>query len=407
MIECPNCYQGLLDESQLIKLADQNMAVCSDCAARCDICGDFYLADDLTEFDGKNYCESCLDENTAECYYCSERFGYDDLIDVNGTLYCENCSNELFVTCYDCGNFVPRENAIVYYTDFLCERCYERYYGYCNNCEDIFNQNDLIYDEHSSCYYCEDCFDSLGINCLASYNYKPKPVFYKLPSETTNLFFGIELEIECEGNDRQSAIENLPDFVFAKEDGSLDDGMEIVTHPCSWNWLQGNKSKFEPIFELSKRGFRSYDTTTCGIHIHLSKKAFGTLHLLKFLRFFYENPAFILLISQRRESKFNEWCTIDGDDENITYKAKIKGNKKRYTAVNLQNYDTVEIRIFRGTLNPQGFWKDLEFAKAVYDYTFNVSLRDVNVTEFCKFVVENKKEYKHLENFLREKNQCV
>jgi hypothetical protein len=108
-------------------------------------------------------------------------------------------------------------------------------------------------------------------------------------------------------------------------------------------------------------------------------------------------------ISQRKAEKLERWAAIDDEnDDSIIYKAKKKsGNNKRYVAVNLQNSHTVEIRIFRGTLNYMSFLKNIEFCYALFNFTRDS--KETTVDAF-KDYVSMSNEYAMLKKFIKLKN---
>lgn len=368
-------------------------------------------------------------ETTIECENCECEIEKGEQREYESDFYCEDCFCDLFLFCDVCNEYCPQDD-IVYIEsaeEYVCNSCFELHYFRCDDCEGCFSQDDEMRVDCRSicdhCYcesyftcdscvevyhndyyggdgYCENCYEE-NSSGLHNYCYKPDPVFYG----KSDLYFGIELEIESSGQDVGEVVDGLPDYFYAKEDSSLDDGFEIVSHPASWGWLSDNKKKWDQIFSLRDSGFLSYNTTTCGMHVHMSKKAFSSLHLYKFLKMFFENQSFILSVSRRKLCNLNQYASLELD-ESIVYKATKKTNSstKRYTAVNLENSDTVEVRIFRGTLAPSGFWRNLEFCKAVFDYTKDASIKDVVVTEFCSYVESHQKEYPNLYRFLCDKN---
>lgn len=359
-----------------------------------------------------------IDKNTKingicnTCDSCNDILYIDNLHYQDGEILCDDCFSKKFVMCSICGDIISIDNAYNSFGNNYCESCYWDNFGSCENCGRIFHNDDLYWHASYESSFCESC-NPPEIDGLHEYEYRPKPTYYRGINELENddhrcnLYFGIELEIESDDNDIESAVKNLPDFVYAKEDSSVNAGFEIVSHPCTYKWLRENPEKWNQILDLRKDGFRSYNTDTCGIHIHLSKNYFGTWHLYKFLKLFYENPKFILRISQRNENNLNHWATLsqkhynNNDDESLVYKAKNKqGNYERYTAVNLQNQHTIEIRIFKGTLNPRSFWKNIEFVKATVDFTLNATLKDVIVKKFEQFIVKHKSEYINLYNWM-------
>lgn len=88
--------------------------------------------------------------------------------------------------------------------------------------------------------YCRECYDE---ECgksqyIHEYGYKPEPVFYG----DSNRYFGVELEIDGAGKDDDYAEELLNignesgEHIYIKSDGSLNDGMEIVSHPMTLDY---------------------------------------------------------------------------------------------------------------------------------------------------------------------------
>lgn len=247
---------------------------------------------------------------------------------------------------------------------------------------------------------------------INSYTYKPNAQFYYSKNENRDsVFFGIELEIENEKIDIKNKIaaeqitKNLP-FTYCKTDGSLNNGFEIVTHPLSFEYIKENSGKFEETLKyLTDSGFRSFNTKTCGMHIHISKNNFSTWHLFRFMQFFQQNKDFIIKLSQRELSNLDRWAALsDESNKQIIYKTKCaKKNKdsfSRYSAINLNNSHTIEIRIFRGTLAAGSFFKNIEFCRSLFEFT-----RDNNEIELSKYkqYVNSKNEFKNLAKFIQLK----
>ena len=348
------------------------------------------------EQDGDAYCEDCYSELFTYCEHCDSTISANDIVFVGDDYMCEDCRDNNYTCCDYCSDYISNNETINTNDSVLCDDCYCEHYFTCNCCGEVYNN-----DYYAEDGYCQNCYIEEEENGLYNYSYKPDTKFYG----DGDLFFGIELEIESEGNSIYDAVQSLPNFVYAKADSSMNDGMEVVSHPTSWQWLQENKDKWDKILDLRDSGFLSYKTDTCGMHVHMSKKAFSTLHLYKFLKMFFENQSFITTISRRKSSNLAQWASLQSD-ESIVYKARKKGCENRFTAVNLQNSDSVEVRIFRGTLSPVEFWRNIEFCKAVYEFTKDASIKDITTDEFCKYAVEHKKEYPNLEQFLVDKNLC-
>jgi len=354
-------------------------------------------------------CDDCFDSYLM-CESCEKMVHSDHTVSNDGDIYCQTCFDNEFTLCVRCGEYVS--NNETYSPDSAsgpyCESCYCDAFTRCEHCEDVIFMDDAYYSEERDATLCGDCYSDVENGNLHSYNYIPEPEFREVDGEKTDLYLGVELEIESKGNDFNDIVDELPDYFYAKQDGSIDSGFEVVSHPATYKWLKQNSEMWdENVLNLRNQGFRSYNTNTCGMHIHLSKAAFSTLHLLKFLHLFYDNPAFVLRISQRKAENLQKWASVDGDGMTLCYKAKWKENPERYSALNMLCSDTIEIRIFRGNLNPAAFWKNIEFAKAAYEYTRNESVSKVSVSGFTEFVGVNKKDYPNLQHFLERIEEII
>jgi hypothetical protein len=309
------------------------------------------------------------------------------------------------------------ENDIYDYNGSWVSSNYMERYNLVHDCNgDIRNVDDVYYWESDCEWHDEpenddddDDDDDMDAACINSYSYRPAMKFHKLSNENENApFFGIELEVERKNSNglkhkyMAGMIEH--EHWYFKTDGSLTDGFEIVTHPMTFNYIQQSTKEFTNSLKLLvENGYNSYDANTCGMHIHISKNNFTTWHLYRFLKFFVENKEFIVSISQRKMEKLKKWANIEDDnDTSLIYKAKKKdGNSERYVAINLKNSQTIEIRIFRGTLNINSFMKNIEFAHALFMYT--KENKDVTLDGF-KLYIESSCDYSNLKKFINLKN---
>jgi hypothetical protein len=384
----------------------------------CSACGADIDDGEERYHDGEHYCRDCYHERYSSCADCGEVLERDsgeecfsELLD-NG--YCESCYNERISQCAACGEEVRSDDTNDSPEGDLCRDCYGERYRTCSNCDRTVPYDDLEYDEDTEEDLCARCYTRRGP--IRDHSYGPEPVFHgKGP-----LFLGIELEVEARDASRSEGADSLASnpLYYLKHDGSLNDGFEVVSHPVSGDWLLENPAAYDDVFALAKRGFRSYDTSTCGMHVHMTRKAFKKLHLLKFVTFVKENDAFTLRVSQRKykssmdqwakthyeESRYDPWrgeCVAASIASHLKHTNGATGD--RYTAVNLENENTIEVRIFRGTLNPAGFWKNVEFCLALYAFTENASLRELTPENFMRFVSAYRRRYKHLYAFLVSK----
>ena len=402
-----------------------------------------------------------LIEVKITCENCKDEFDLCNMHKVNDLLYCEDCYNEKFVDCNDCNTIIEIDSCATADGNYICEGCIENYF-FCESCE-TYHSNDDSVEVHSrrnsTIYVCEDCssnysrcdrcsgvFDTQyhdmrevdgnyccedcsedSIYCescdtysfsdcdcnrsrvLHDYSYKPENKFFTYNErKSKTLFYGIELEIEGD----KELLENMQkDFFYYKQDGSLDAGFELVTHPLSWIWIKKNKSSIKEMLQYFRNNScKSHDTTTCGIHIHISRNKISDIQLSKICNFFTYNQKFVLKISQRVKENLDSWSSLTTENKSAVKYVK-DGNYRRYVAINLQNKNTIEFRIFRGNLNFNSFMKNLEFINSIIEFT-NVTgySKSSDINLYYKFLSSHKNQYRNLINFIKAKigaNLCA
>lgn len=253
---------------------------------------------------------------------------------------------------------------------------------------------------------------------IHSYSYKPSPRFRVGGGEAeARAFFGVELEID-QRNDGNLDPRLVPDVAhplfYCKNDGSLNNGVELVSHPGTASWWNEQRGNVEAMLtRLSQMGWRSHEVQTCGMHVHVSATAFeNSMHIYRFLHLVYRFPELALLVSQRNRARMNQWATLRYNKK-PTLKQKaalaLKGreweqadNAGHYDGVN-QTAHTFELRIFNGTLNPKRFYKNLQYAWAALAFTADtLSLRHVTAARFVAWVNERAEQYPDLAAFFAE-----
>lgn len=350
--------------------------ICDECNESCQ---------DLTsvtnnENNNIEVCNSCLSDYTR-CWNCRDYFHtniiqYIESLDV---YVCEGCYDTDFFDCRDCG--------CTYHCDDL-------YNGYCDNC---------------GCNEEEYC-DNFNFEFLSTNN--------ETRVHGNTLYFGIELEVgstEYDVHYRNMLSDYTGDIIHLTSDCSIMDncdiqsGCELVANPATYNWFITNRDIWSGILKtLRENGIWSYKAESCGIHIHLSKNVFTTSHLYNFLKMIYANPDFTRLISQRGKTGLSRWASITNEsgDETIKRKADRKYSHEKYTAVNLVHSNTIEVRIFRGTLYEGSFYKNIEYLQALFEFTETITEREsLTVENYIKYVSINKDRFSDLYNFLKLKGQ--
>jgi len=367
--------------------------------------GYYSHSDDCTEINGEYY-----NKDNDEDYITYDEIDEEYILEDDARIVCDR-RREFYTHYRNCNS----SHDIYEYGDEYITLEYMEYNSLVHDCDgDIRHVDDVYYWESDGEYHDtredeEEEEEEEGAKLINGYSYKPTPKFFTLPYDDKNTpFLGIELEIERRNSNSvkhgELAQQIEKEHWYFKSDGSLTDGFEIVTHPLTFNYLiHAKESILNSLKVISDNGYNSYNANTCGMHVHISKKSFSTWQLYRFMKFFVENKEFIIGISQRKLDKLQKWANIeDESNSELIYKAKKKdGNSARYVAINLQNYATIEIRIFRGTLNPQSFYKNIEFVYSLFMYTkeFNeISL------EGYKEYISNSCDYSNLKKFIKLKN---
>ena len=210
------------------------------------------------------------------CSHCGARLTDEDLTEFEGAIYCHDCLEALTTVCDCCGARIRRDAAEGDNETDLCHHCYDYNYTTCEDCGALLHTDDACYDD-SDYPYCHNCYEKLQQALIKSYNYKPEPIFFG----SGTLFMGVELEIDNGGDDSDNAdtllmiANRTGEHVYCKHDGSLSDGFEIVSHPMTLEY-HTNEMNWLDIFENAVlMEYRSHQTDTCGLHIHVNRSAFG------------------------------------------------------------------------------------------------------------------------------------
>ncbi len=332
---------------------------------------------------------------------------------------CPDCISSGYFKCSHCGGYYSQHYHWASDSDLtICSHC-SALYEICEDCSEIVFNTEVHY--HNGYYYCHNCYDdivrdSLG-NLIEDYSYKPVPVF--LGETSDNLYLGVELEVDS-GNSYESAISISNKFsdVYLKRDGSLETGFEIVSHPATLHYHKYGLG-WEYIMNIcTDNNMKSHDTSTCGLHCHVSRLFFGDtldeqdLHIAKLILLvnkFWDN--YIVPFSRRNITQLDRWAakpnvTILDTDTEAEIIDKVKGTryKGRYQGINLENSYTIEFRIFRGTLKLNTFIATLQFVDCICRFAKSMKLSDIYTVNCSDLFSGKGKDYPELIEYLKSKN---
>ena len=257
--------------------------------------------------------------------------------------------------------------------------------------------------------------------------YRPKLYFINEESVLTpvqqkelsadRIYLGIELEFDSRDRyigKRANKIELISKsneifgnntFAYYMNDGSLTNGLEMITQPATFEVHTSIEEKYKMVFNtIKEHGFKSDSYSTCGLHIHFNKNYFNenpdlyTVNLLYLTEKFWKD---LVIFSRRNYNKIQRWADKYYEKpESVVDKFKKYGaiHSDRYRAINLTNSDTIEFRIYRGTLVPEYFYAILELTKNMIYFSKNKSVSELQSLKFEELLTS--------ENLIRYNKFC-
>lgn len=229
-------------------------------------------------------------------------------------------------------------------------------------------------------------------------------------------YLGIELEVD--GGDeycsRGSIVDNIEaqfrpfvnnddEFIYFEDDGSLSTGFEIITNPATLSFHLKNREVWEGVFRyLMENDYRGYNTTTCGLHVHVDKQFFGATeerksrsieNVLTIVDNHWDN---IQIFSRRSHNDIARWADKIHKEpkEVVRDMTERRYNLSRYQCVNLVNDNTIEFRVFKSTLNPNSFFASLELVNNICTFAKTKTISQVNEMRWEDLLCsDNLKEY--------------
>jgi hypothetical protein len=350
---------------------------------------------------------------------------------------CDRCDREVHqVRCADHGN---RD---------LCHSCFTHVVNYCDSCDDGFDRalyplltitdpsgwhsdqdqcepchaDNASWCDHCCGYHFDDCDPCYSgeLSGLEDYSYKPEPIFHG--DDRKHRHFGVEVEMESEEGRGQDALDyfrdtfRLTEFYY-KGDGSLysEDAIEMVSHPRTLDSWHEILPRLRDGMDHARRvGMRSWNTETCGIHIHIDSRAFGesSAHLYRFAQFIYRNEVAMTRLAGRGDVEYSHCFDTYARRHYLANQVKQRRRGMsagdRYMWINLQNRSTVEVRMFRGSLVPERLLADIEFLHALLEYTRTMTTRQafagaLKFDVFAHHALLQRDKYPHLAAMLADK----
>jgi hypothetical protein len=243
----------------------------------------------------------------------------------------------------------------------------------------------------------------------------------KYDDRKPRVLLGLELEMEisesyCRDSRAGWLLESIGhyqehDYALCEEDGSLDNGFEMVTAYTGLD-VHAEQLKF---FEGGFKGATSHDSDNCGLHVHICKSDMSTLHGAKMILFINDqaNDKLIKAIARRGSNEYaklknkaeaKEWLR-DAVSSEYKFDQLRSLNRDRYEALNFKNAKTIEFRLFKGSLVYSTIMSCLEFTYATWFFCRDASTKNLTTENFLKFICanENRGDTKFLRAYLKAK----
>ena len=354
---CTEAIEELMDEGKIF--------LCPDC-------GQFFtrgLGTTVNEdmYEEKNVCNDCL--YNGAYYYCEgldkwmEEYEYPSQV-VDGDRYSE------------------------YYLED-CEDIHQ-----CENCGEYHYEEDMLYRDYEG-WYCDDCCPD---EIISYHDYDDCFQYLRTKGEKNPLFLGVELEVDNEHSEWDTkelneAARLVKDIMNEKifeitEDGSLENGFEMVFNPMSYKYFDNSREKFNDLFKLLNDKFED-GIESAGLHVHVNRDYLGETEeeqeeVINKIYLIMENfKKEIILFARRKKLYYCNFLMGGGVDSPKDIKKlsleKIKNKYKgeKYLALNVLHEETIEFRIFNSTQNINNFYATLELVCNIVDIAKNKTVDEL------------------------------
>jgi len=335
---------------------------------------------------------------------------------------CRQCGEDIDIENTEGSVHLDTDGHVQRLAPNMCEDCLNADYTYSRVMNRWLNNGSVInvrdvgpcteeYAQENNYYWDDDEDEWLSTppprNRLLSYSANPFDHFqWDSRNKPNALVFGVELEMQAKPHNsagQQALIDTLGGSVgeqfILKSDGSIGYGVELVTMPFTLTQhLDGSgvpwKDILNKVKDIAQAG---KGTDTCGIHIHINKKALSALTIGKMLVFLNDRglAPLITTIAQRPSSSYcgrSSKKLTDG----------TRSSENRYDIMNVSvRHPTCEVRMFKGNITLERVYKNIEFCHALVQYCRQSSMRTLtDWGAFSQWLTAHRGQYPNLVRFL-------
>lgn len=361
-----------------------------DTFARCLACNGMRTdAEHVDTFLGPIH-SSCLRTRIGRLV-CAGCGAFGTQFEMVGVMYlCPSCKSSMPLKCNNCGasHSIDEGMVRIHETEdrgYLCPGCAAEMVR-CVRCRQLTKSTGKNTDG-----LCLPCFvRSNPVRRIHRYNLKPKPKFH---GKDTKRQYGLELEVDAfPTNDHNRfglgllyKAEKGETSFYIKSDGSLNNGYELVFHPRELSSWCSYEKKLQLLTEaIGTADGRSFNTGTCGIHVHRGVEDISGYHIVKMSYLLAKFRKLTRSIALRDPNHYAQEVRIFHSDSersvdprsvyNLFQQTKMsprdrRYNVERYLQLNFQNENTIELRIFRGNLNVTTILSCIMFFDRLVEFT--------------------------------------
>lgn len=430
------CHKCNTEVDPFLSVAVAEGVICTTCVSKttsiaCNHCSK--PANIVVSSNSLKLCATCapLYENCITCTRLHEVKTMS--LTPRGEKVCLTCDSVFYCKCHCCKKSENKKHIRFFGHNIVCLNCYQKNV-LCRCCNLIVPRTEYLLEELA----CRIC----SINRVPIKAYKTQATTFcgywhvdncggvvgTAEPKVDQTYFGVELEVEVVGTMdgagrmrtssarieqvARQVLAQLEGFAILKHDSSIAHGFEIVSAPAT---IQAHKSKWEKFFKWCESQesplIQTVETTTCGMHVHISRSCMTTMQIGKMIQFVYNptNAAFVKLVAQRNPKAYAEIdsrrtikdCTKTRQEQ---FRLWAIGDRHiRRTALNTLPKNTIEFRIFKANTNKDQFFANIEFCQALMDFCSSgvVSIsQSKEAPAFCEFVHSHCKSYPNLHKFL-------
>lgn len=298
--------------------------------------------------------------------------------------------------CAICGAKIDTDKQPYHHTaddEYICFAIHDHKLRTCSTCGELIIKRD-------GRYRCNRCEDRIYSTVSNSYGTKPFPVFKNFGIKHNNpiknvRYYGLEMEFNHVSPD--ICFEKGGDlyrnkWIYNKRDGSISNGVEIVTSPMDFKSAKILIANMDDIFNYVKRGdYRD----NAGLHIHVSKNSIPIMDRYKICGLLnstctpIERGIMYYLagrITSPSEKEYNDGYYKLGVSDRI---APL--SQGHCVALNTANSTTYEFRLFKSSADKDVLISYIELVNKMLEFCHIKGIDDITISNFIIWLKDNTK----------------